>query len=358
MEKGGFAADTKKKMMKRVSYHIFGTFLTILLLTTVSCSDRHDGHEVAPAAIGFYSHRLAEVGKKALVEDNAGLQGSGFGVFAYKVMGAEKPIVFGNTAVSYSGGWTYEPTRYWDRARHYLFAAYSPHTLTDAAFSPADGTLTLSNIPQWQQVSTAKDYLVANSSGAATDYLALGGTVTLEFKHILAQLLINVIKESSPTMDKRTYTVDSLRLGDATVKVPTAVDANKRSYTYSAAAVPATGVFTPSTPSATGVMDFTDAAGKVAATTQTTLAHYLVAPFVASGNMSLYIDYTIHELMDPSLPDIVKTNEEVPLDIDRMEANSKYVFLLRFEAGKKVAVKVLQIKDWDAVEVTDDVYNW
>ena len=313
-----------------------------------SCTSHTGEGEMEPAAIGFHTHRIEEVGTRALISTTDDLRTPGFGVYGDKTVGTSSPqLVFDNIQVS-GTSWDYKPTKYWDRTATYRFVAYAPWTADTEtsyiSYDPENKKLTINGIPQWQEVnSDVKDYLVATSANSAENYLTTyGGTVNLEFRHILSQLTVSISKVS-PTA---TYTVTGLAIGqEGGVKVPIT---DTRTCTFDA---DGSGIgFSAHT--TTGVQQLLSEANISVKPSPTELARYLVAPFdLGDGNkMSLTLYYTQSGGTPKSVP--------VSLDISKFESNCSYVFLLRFDSGNDVQVQVVQVKDWETIEVTDDVYNW
>jgi hypothetical protein len=66
-------------------------------------------------------------------------------------------------------------------------------------------------------------------------------------------------------------------------------------------------------------------------------------------NMTLQLAYTVAG---------TKKTADVPIGISQFDSNSSYVFNLCFEAGNSIKVSVVEVKGWETIEVTDDVYNW
>ena len=164
---------------------------------------------------------ISEKGTKAVVEDKAGLisqaysSSTGFGVYGYKMLkesneqnAAVTPhLIFDNIEVrpasnSENTDWTYTPTRYWDSnpLASYRFIAYWPHVSstasnTDAYVSEQNRTLTIHNIPFWQDCSldASADFMTARRFGnySSGDFTENQVTkVRFTFSHILAKFVI------------------------------------------------------------------------------------------------------------------------------------------------------------------------
>ena len=305
-----------------------------------SCTSHTGEGEMEPAAIGFHTHRIEEVGTRALISTTDDLRTLGFGVYGDKKVGTSSPqLVFDNIKVS-GTPWDYEPTKYWDRTAAYRFVAYAPWPESVTSYNPENKKLTIKDIPQWKKIDgSEKDYLVATSTGTAKEYLSqpTNGTVNLEFKHILAQLTVNIAKVS----DAATY-VKGLSLPPAqTEDCDCVYDSSNESLDFSG-----------STDGQQNLLptDPTDANIEVG-TSSTQLAHYLVAPFdLGSTELKLSLKYSLGSSEPKTVP--------VPLGITKFESNHSYVFNLLFEAGSNISVSVTEVKNWETSEVTDDVYNW
>ena len=291
-----------------------------------------------PAAIGFHTHRIEEVGTRALISTTEDLRKPGFGVYGDKTVGTSSPqLVFENIKVS-GTSWDYKPTKYWDRTAAYRFVAYAPWAESGTSYDAAIKQLTINGIPQWKKIDgSEKDYLVATSAETAEHYLSqpTNGTVNLKFKHILAQLTVTIAKVS-PTAN---YIVKGLSFASVPTKVCDCVyDSSNESLDFSG-----------STDGQQNLLP-TDANIEVG-TSSTQLAHYLVAPFdLGSTELELCLEYTLGSSGPKTVP--------VPLGITKFESNHSYVFNLFFEAGSNISVSVTEVKNWETIEVTDDVYNW
>lgn len=214
----------------------------VQLMMLHSCCKHHDDD---PAI----SMSVSQTGTKAMIDnqDNAvrikqmmrdsydenGLRTGGFGVHGFKTVNQTATKLFDNmrvypnislnvnskpdlAAFPDNTGWTYQPTRYWDRnpAASYQLLAYWPYMPSEPdandatkpyATSPTkqeltanydNKELTLHNIPNWQTVSIGNnlqddvcDYMTANRRGKYADDFSTG-TVSFSFSHLLSQLII------------------------------------------------------------------------------------------------------------------------------------------------------------------------
>lgn len=289
---------------------------------------------------------------RAIIADDAGLQATNLGVFAYKEVDGKKTRVFNNVELDFvDGAWTYSPLKYWDRTATYYFVSYSPWN-ADVVYSEEFHQLTIKNIPNWQAIDAdPKDYVVANDFGVAEGgYITPNGVqpVNLGFKHILCQLEVRVLK--NPFL-MNTYTLSDISYTNVPTKEGTAT------YLYSAptgnneAGAPMEGnehmrvstsmqAQSMATPNA-------EIPGDPAQAAATTIKH-LVAPF--SDDFKITLNYSINgAAADPVTVDA---------GLDQLESNNRYVITLTFNSGADISADV-KVMDWVNKEVeTDDKYNW
>ena len=290
---------------------------------------------------------------RAIIADDAGLQATNLGVFAYKEVAGKKTRVFNNVELDFvDGAWTYSPLKYWDRTATYYFVSYSPWN-ANVEYSEDFHQLTINNIPNWQAIGDeAKDYVVANDFGVAEGgYITPNGVqpVNLGFKHILCQLEVRVLK--NPFL-MNTYTLS----GISYTNVPTVGDS--ASYHYNAptgnneagAPMEGNGNMRVSTTQQEQSMATPNAEipGDPAQAAATTIKH-LVAPF-QNNNFQITLNYSINGAAASPVT--------VDAGLDQLESNNRYVITLTFNSGADVSADV-KVMDWVDEEVeTDDKYNW
>lgn len=347
------------KINNYIHRNIWACLILGIALSFVSCSsDSTDEPLNGPSpAIGFFSNQIEEIGTRALVTvDN--LKSQKIGVYGYKKKAddTDHMLVFDNTELSHTGSsWNYTPLRYWDLSRSYSFLAYIPYgtNIVDTTGIYTD-ILTFKDIPQWQKIDGSEtDYLVASSKGSAVDYITnKNGTVNLEFKHIYAQLLVCVAKNTLGA-STNTHTITGLRFGEAAGEIPSTPKCTYLHDTTNDAAN--SKVTSERTYGVITFLDKDDTSDDIDAPSEPkTMAHYLVAPFATQYNASLYIDYTVSDGSKTT------THDNVKVDIGKIDfkSNNKYTYVLRFEAGKPILVSIAEVKEWESEEVTDEVYNW
>jgi hypothetical protein len=278
---------------------------------------------------------------RALINSAAELQS--FRVDGYKERGTSVEKIFDLKEITKAGAenpaWTYSPTRYWDVKCTYYFGAYSP---IDAAVSKSTaGALTIS-APNWQTIDgTEKDIIVATSQGAATDYLNThGGTVKLDFTHILAQLEVKIVRNS---MLANTYKLTGLSY--AQVPVGDGITAYTLNYTTPENSAMGIAVL--------GEKDVFNGSEEIypEAKTETTFKH-LIVPFgiQTEKELQVVVEYTVS--------DVSATPIAVNTGLKALEAGKRYVLTLTFDSGADIKPS-LDVLNWDTLEVDeDDKYNW
>ena len=291
---------------------------------------------------------------RAIIADDAGLQATNLGVFAYKKLADDSKVrVFDNVELDFvDGAWTYSPLKYWDRTATYYFVSYSPWN-ANVEYLEDFHQLTINNIPNWQAIdANAKDYVVANDFGVAEGgYITPNGVqpVNLGFKHILCQLEVRVLK--NPFL-MNTYTLS----GISYTNVPPVGDS--ASYRYNAptqndeagAPMEGNGNMRVSTTQQSQSMATPNAEipGDPEQAAATTIKH-LVAPF-QNNNFQITLNYSINGA--------AATPVTVDAGLDQLESNNRYVITLTFNSGADVSAEV-KVMDWVDEEVeTDDKYNW
>lgn len=227
--------------------------------------------------------------KAILTTDN--IINTSIGVFGYKEQISNqnnKYLVFNNEKLSFeSDSWAYSPVRYWDTQTAYSFIAYAPYqeNSDDVLVNDFEG-ITINGIPQWQDADDAesKDYVVALTDSAATNYINNGG-VDLKFHHILANLKITAFKEGDSDFEIQNITIGA----DIDNQRVPAVDA-ERSYVQNFGHERADGSFSNVTLNGIPISLF---AGNMAVESAISkVANLLVAPFIAGADLPLTITYT------------------------------------------------------------------
>lgn len=358
------------KINNYIHRNIWACLILGIALSFVSCSsDSTDEPLNGPSpAIGFFSNQIEEIGTRALVTDD-NLKSQNIGVYGYKKKAddTDHMLVFDNTELSHNGSsWSYTPLRYWDLSRSYSFLAYIPYGSNvvygyDNSTSKYTDKLTFIDIPQWQKIDgdgSETDYLVASSKGSADNYINNyygTGTVNLEFEHIYAQLLISVKKDIMGASTTK-HTITGLRFGKASGEASEKIPAVQNcTYLHDANNADNSKVTSARENGIITFLDKNEDSDDIEAVSEIKpLANYLVAPFATSNSASLYIDYTISDGVNTS----AHNNVEVELGKIDFKSNNKYTYVLRFEAGKPISVEAVEVKKWESVEVTDEVYNW
>ena len=224
----------------------------LFLLALTGCSKDEAGNDSgAPVPVRFEAGSPEVFKSRSLIESESALQGAGFGVFAYMkgISGATQcydgennwvacaPNFMYNQQVTYSGGWTYTPVKYWpndnnpadgsgasgSQTHSYVsFFAYAPYF--DTSSSPSSGVTAISaNNATGAPALTYKwaadaDLLYASQidrykydSNDANDNGRVGDVVSFTFRHAL--VYIEHLKVRLQENTDRTVTLKSLRIG-------------------------------------------------------------------------------------------------------------------------------------------------
>lgn len=344
-------------------YHYFaGLFACCVLMLCLSACDRNpqeefepeDPHARYPISLSASSEDMRS---RALVTNETTLQATNLGVFAYKKVADNNPVlVFDNDSLEYTdGAWTYSPLKYWDRTAEYFFVSYSPYNAS-TSYNFNTQELVINDIPNWQEIGDdVVDYVVANSYGSAEgDYITPNGIqpVQLPFSHILSQLEVRVVKNAFLLSE---YTLKGVSYANVPVKE---IDGSPATSVYShpngnnnneatSAAAPSwsqNAISSEAIPMRSGEATITNSPND-----GTTLKH-LVVPFsLSETSIQITINYAIGG-----------TNQEaktVTTSLNELIASQHYVLTLTFESGTNI-VPSLSIEAWKNVEVEEPKYNW
>lgn len=287
--------------------------------------------------------------------------------------------VFTNQAVSYSASsWTYTPTKYWDRNAYYHFVAYWPKGT--ANIDAAARTLTVSGIPNWQEVDgSEKDYLYAMSKGTGADYVAnASGTVNFTFNHFLAKINIKAYYVGD---QDRTVTITGIdfgrdRDGEAVVnEVPLSSGDASFTYVY-------TDISNKAQVSGLASGDahnlITDASGDAVPQTAfcdddesdpkvfpgypnpsdnggiADICSWLVVPFSSESDIPLTVSYKIGAVVKTPAS-TVKTN------VKKFESGKEYTIILKFDTNANgMECTAVYVRNWEkaAPDENRKVHNW
>jgi len=303
--------------------------------------------------------------RAGVVEDDTGLQDQTFGVFAYdtKDGGTNIVDVFSNQEVSYSktdSEWTYSPEKYWNTQATYYFAAYSPKLGTTSgsgayvenSFSSKKATLTVHDIPYWQEVDgTELDFMYSTSKGTGSSYVDdYAQTVNFTFKHLLSRLRIYAYYSGDAADIKAT----GLSIGSSTAgeQVPSASGKADWKVEYTTP--------TPASINAalSGSKALLENGNITVAATETLLADWLVAPFSADKDAKakpIALVYYDNGTMTEVKPKAVSSG------ITSMAAGKVYTITLKItvqQDGDQVIVVGAEVQDWSDVETDGQLYNW
>lgn len=270
------------------------TVLFVMAMSLLVSCDRENADDI-PNEMAIRMSVSVDKTKTILTTDN--IINTSIGVFGYKEQisnQSNKFLVFNNEKLSFeSDSWVYDPIRYWDTQTAYSFIAYAPYqeNSNNVVVNGFEG-ITISDIPQWQDADAveSKDYVVALTDSAATNYINNGG-VDLKFHHILANLKISAFKEGESEFDIQSITIGADEDGQ---RVP-AFDA-VRTFTQYFRTTGLDADQKPTTEFSSVILQGDGVAlmnRKQSITAESALvANSLVAPFVAGAELQLIISYT------------------------------------------------------------------
>lgn len=325
--------------------------IAVLLMASVcSCGQTEVSLVPQQTAIGFAPSDAAS--SRGVITDVAALQE--FYVYGLK----NSNTLFDKQQVTKgSDAWTYSPIKYWDTASGvtYTFGAVAGVT-ADQLSTLSASTITVSNIPQWQEVNDgAQDFLVSNVYSNQPLSVFSGGTVHFNFTHQLAYLQVKAQKVSTSGGTTDTYEIKEIKLQNG---LPTntertfTLQLTDGAMTWSEAG--ATGADKELFPSSSGGSTGSGGSNSLIelATTPTDITSWLIAPFTCTGT-KMKVTYTQN---GKSKTSTISLNDK--LQISSFEGNHKYVITLKVGATL-VNAEVLEIQNWTTEEEADDpVYNW
>lgn len=326
--------------------------IAVLLMASVcSCGQTEVSLIPQQTAIGFVPSDAAS--SRGVVTDVTALQE--FYVYGLK----NGNTLFDKQQVTKrSDAWTYSPIKYWDTASGVAYTFGAVAGVKDATkdlSTLSASTITVSNIPQWQEVNDdAQDFLVSNVYSNQPLSVFSGGTVHFNFTHQLAYLQVKAQKVSTSggTTDIDTYAIKEIKLQNG---LPTNTE---RTFTLQLT----DGAMTWSEAGATGAEQPLFSSGSTGsggsnssielATTPTDITSWLIAPFTCTGT-EMVVTYTQNGTSKTST---ISLNDQ--LQLSGFEGNHKYVITLKVGATL-VNAEVLEIQNWTTVPEADDpVYNW
>ena len=198
-----------------------------------------------------------------------------------------------------------------------------------------DNTLTINNIPYWQEINGNEiDYLVAHSSGTAENYLSntTSTAVSFNFSHILSQFIVHIVKDGNFAHTK--YKVMKVEYINVPASNGTANYTNTNEFTGIIAASIIEGF--------SGEKEVTQNASDI------TLSH-LVVPFSGNNNIKIKVTYTVEG---------TERTKTVDTQISSLNAGKYNELTLTF-MGTNI-VPFVEIKDWTDVDDVDEdpKYNW
>ena len=320
--------------------------IAVLLMASVcSCGQTEVSLIPQQTAIGFVPSDAAS--SRAVVTNVAALQE--FYVYGLK----NSNTLFDKQQVTKeSDAWTYSPIKYWDTASGVAYTFGAVAGVKDATkdlSTLSASTITVSNIPQWQEVNDdAQDFLVSNVYSNQPLSVFSGGTVHFNFTHQLAYLQVKAQKVSTSggTTDTDKYAIKEIKLQNG---LPTNTE---RTFTLRLTDG-ATAWSDAGTKGADKTLFSSSSSGPISLeTTPKDITSWLIAPFTCTDT-KMKVTYTQN---DDEKTSTISLNDK--LQLSGFEGNHKYVITLKVGATL-VNAEVLEIQGWTQEnEVDDPVYNW
>ena len=319
--------------------------IAVLLMASVcSCGQTEVSLVPQQTAIGFAPSDAAS--SRGVITDVAALKK--FYVYGLK----NSNTLFDKQQVTKgSDAWTYSPIKYWDTASGVAYTFGAVAGVKDATkdlSTLSASTITVSNIPQWQEVNDdAQDFLVSNVYSNQPLSVFSGGTVHFNFTHQLAYLQVKAQKVSTSGGDTDTYEITEITLKK---NLPT-TDATR---TFTLRLTDGAIAWSDAeTTAADKTLFSSSSSGPISlGTTPKDITSWLIAPFTCTDT-EMQVTYTQNGKPKTST---ISLNDK--LQLSSFEGNHKYVITLKVGATL-VNAEVLEIQGWTQEnEVDDPVYNW
>lgn len=345
----------------------FGHIVTLLLTAAlVSCSKEQAPRKVLSIAFGPQSESQVEsksMGEDVVCTTTDKMKSAPFGIYGtfgkepgkYS-QGSGNTNVFTTSAavsVAHDGSnWEYSPLAYWSFNDHYRFRAYHPYSGKAFTVLPASNVDLIS--VDYKVVNGSEDLMVAFWKGQATEEV-ISKRVPMAFKHCLSGLKINVGLTNDSTDDKITelyikgiipngtmlYTYETPASGDtdydtAVIKwVAETFDPSTEYYKWSGSKDIATKVTSDWPEGVTPVFDGDE-------------NMVFTIPQTCSGTKGDTIVYFKTEKGGDAVQSVkLPTTEWLPGHI--------YTYTLLMAPTSKIEV-LISIKDWEGVEINEDIY--
>ena len=319
--------------------------IAVLLMASVcSCGQTEVSLVPQQTAIGFAPSDAAS--SRGVITDVAALKK--FYVYGLK----NSNTLFDKQQVTKgSDAWTYSPIKYWDTASDVTYTFGAVAGVKDATkdlSTLSAAVITVSNIPQWQNVNdNAQDFLASNVYSNQPLSAFTDGTVHFNFTHQLAYLQVKAQKVSTSGGDTDTYEITEI-----TLKKNLPTTNATRTFTLQLTDG-ATAWSNAGTKGADKTLFPSSSSGPISlGTTPNDITSWLIAPFTCTDT-EMQVTYTQNGKPKTST---ISLNDK--LQLSSFEGNHKYVITLKVGATL-VNAEVLEIQNWTTEEEADDpVYNW
>ena len=346
---------------------IFVRHIVTLLLTAalVSCSKEQAPRKVLSIAFGPQSESQVEsksMGDGVASSTTETMKSAPFGIYGtygkepgkYSQGSGNTNVFMTSAAVSvaHNGTWEYDPLAYWSFNDHYRFRAYHPYSGNAFTVLPASNVDLIS--VDYKVVNGSEDLMVAFWKGQATEEV-ISKRVPMEFKHCLSGLKINVGLTDDSSNDKITelyvkgiipngtmlYTFETPASGEtdydtAVIKwVAETFDPSTEYYKWNGCTPIAKNVTSANPGDATPVFDGAE-------------NMVFTIPQTCSGTKGDTMVYFKTEKGRDAVQSVkLPTTEWLPGYI--------YTYTLLMAPTSKIEV-LISIKDWEGVEINEDIY--
>lgn len=179
------------------NYHLLAA---VALIAMAGCS-QNEITDVSPDAnpvVGFDIYTGGQT--KGTITDGTSIQIDNFGILAYYTgqevwaskIGSTTPNFMWNQQVTYSGGWTYTPVKYWpntkdDKVSFFAYAPYSSNGTSDKGIKLSTNTTATKPTIEFTLASNPTE-MVDLVAGFQKDQEKRTAAVSFELKHLLSRV--------------------------------------------------------------------------------------------------------------------------------------------------------------------------
>lgn len=235
------------------NYHLLAA---VALIAMAGCS-QNEITDVSPDAnpvVGFDIYTGGQT--KGTITDGTSIQIDNFGILAYYTgqevwaskIGSTTPNFMWNQQVTYSGGWTYTPVKYWpntkdDKVSFFAYAPYSLDGISNQGIKLSTNDATAKPTIEFKLNDAAKD-MVDLVAGFQKDKKKQTEAVGFDLKHLLSRVEFKAKLDADISRDATTYVfITGMRIlgsnaygsgGDEAAANPSSKFYEKATYDWSA----------------------------------------------------------------------------------------------------------------------------